>query len=78
MGKTIKFGNYKYYHRPSWFDFYRVWNAPKMGRFIKRQLSKARRRISKYFIEEELVEDNYKFRDGNFKSWNSECNYRGW
>lgn len=56
-------------------SFYRIWSSKGMGRWNKRQLSKARRREwkgGKFYADWERREGK------SPRKWESECNWKGW
>lgn len=51
--------------------FSEIWGKPKVGRFIKRKLSKARRRQWRAEVRGER-------HPRTSEHWESECNWKGW
>ena len=65
MSRTVHYFK-NHHYTPEWLPFTRIWHSEKIGRFCKRQLSKARRRAWKYGEWHGL------------ERWNRECNWKMW
>jgi len=67
--QRYKRGEYAFY-----LGFGQIWNTPGIGRYWKRQLSKARRRNFKQGRVERGEDIGYR----GYHAYQSECNYKSW